>query len=186
MTNTALLVRQIKQSFHEYMDGITAQSLRDKGYQHMLVWGVAHHHLVDIAKQFAPDYSLATALWQCNVRECKLLATLLMPPDELSLATAQQWIDQADNIELIERLVFNLLQHCPFALTLAVNNLSAPRPLSCLAGLTILNRLLINNPALALPTQLIIPAAQHALATHHPALARAAYNLLLRLNIPIP
>ena len=38
-------VKTIKRSFRLYMNGVTAQSLRDKGADYKLSWGVSNQHL---------------------------------------------------------------------------------------------------------------------------------------------
>ena len=76
-------VRQIKQSFRLMMDGSVAQSMRDKGLDYHLNWGATLPRLREQADRLGYDYDLAIALWKENVRECKILATMVMPPDRM-------------------------------------------------------------------------------------------------------
>lgn len=84
-------IKDIKQSFRFYMNGITAQSLRDKGQPFHLIWGISLLHLHEMAADYPKDYDLACTLWNENIRECKILATLLMPEKELTHDTALKW-----------------------------------------------------------------------------------------------
>ena len=57
-------VRTIKQSFRLLMNGVTAQSMRDKGVQYKLNWGASLLHLREMAEEYEKDYDLAIALWK--------------------------------------------------------------------------------------------------------------------------
>ena len=86
-------ILQIKQSFRLMMDGATAQSMRDKGLDYHLNWGATLPRLREMAQSIAPSYPLAIALWKENVRECKILATMIMPPDEMLPDVADLWME---------------------------------------------------------------------------------------------
>ena len=45
-------VRTIKQSFRLLMNGVTAQSMRDKGVQYKLNWGASLLHLREMAAEY--------------------------------------------------------------------------------------------------------------------------------------
>ena len=102
------------------MNGVTAQSLRDKGLDYHLNWGASLGHLREMACDYEPSHELAMALWQENVRECKILATLLMPHDEMTFDEAWQWIGDTKTQEIAELATMHLYQHLPFAKTLAL------------------------------------------------------------------
>ena len=70
-------LKHIKQSFRLLMNGVTAQSLRDKGLEYHLNWGANLLHLKEMAEPYGKDYDLAITLWKEDIRECKILATLL-------------------------------------------------------------------------------------------------------------
>ena len=76
-------VKEIKQSFRLMMDGTIAQSMRDKGVNYHLNWGATLPRLQEKAAEIGKNYDLAIALWKENVRECKILATMIMPPNEV-------------------------------------------------------------------------------------------------------
>ena len=90
-------VRTIKQSFRLLMNGVTAQSMRDKGVQYKLNWGASLLHLREMAAEYEKDYDLAIALWKEPIRECKILATLLMPTDQLLPEVAEIWMEQTEH-----------------------------------------------------------------------------------------
>lgn len=134
-------LKKIKQSFRLLMNGVTAQSLRDKGLEYHLNWGANLLHLKDMAEPYGKDYDLAIALWKEDIRECKILATLIMPTDKFESDIATIWIEQLRSQEIAELLVMNLLQFVPYASDMAFQLLAEQAALPRLVGFNILSRL---------------------------------------------
>ena len=84
----------IKQSFRLFMDGTTSRSMAQKGIGYKINWGVPFHELRKMAAPYAPNYELAIELWKENIRECKIMATLIMPPERMSPELADVWTEQ--------------------------------------------------------------------------------------------
>ena len=61
-----------------------------------------------MAEQYGKDKSLAAALWQENIRECKILATLIMPAADFTASEAMEWAASLSTVEMAETAVFNL------------------------------------------------------------------------------
>ena len=74
---------EIKRSFRLLMSGPTSQSMRDKGIEYKINWGVPFVELKKMATEYGKDYDLAIELWKENIRECKILATLIMPAEKM-------------------------------------------------------------------------------------------------------
>ncbi len=129
------------------MDGVTAQSLRQKGCRCKVVWGASTQHLRSLAGHYQPDAELAEILWQSDVRECKILATMLMPVNEIDAETANRWLKETVEEEIVEQLVFNLLQHIPFAFVLALKWLDSDEFIPRLAALNLFGRLFMRKIA---------------------------------------
>ena len=140
--NTEEKVRKIKRSFRLYMNGVAAQSMRDKGMDYKINWGITLPHLREMAAEYGKDKDLATALWDSDVRECRLLATMLMPPEECDEDTACRLVGECVNQEQTEMLVFNLLQNVPCARTVARKMLFADDHKSMLCAYHLLSRLI--------------------------------------------
>lgn len=104
-------VKQIKRSFRLYMNGVTSTSMRQKGLDYKINWGVSQMDLRHMAEQYGKDKALAAALWQENIRECKILATLIMPAADFSASEAMEWAATLSTVEIAETVVFNLFQH---------------------------------------------------------------------------
>ena len=82
-------------------------------------WGVPFTELKKMAEEYGKDYDLAIELWKEDIRECKILATLIMPADKMLAEITDLWMEQVNNQEMVEMLVFNLLQNVEYAPVIA-------------------------------------------------------------------
>ena len=154
------VVKDIKQSFRQMMDGAVAQSMRDKGLNYHLNWGATIPRLQEKAEEirlrvngegFTVNgsglrvYDLAIALYKESVRECKILATMLMPPDEILPEVVDIWQEQIPSQEIAEQLAFNLYQHLPFAAEKAYQWIASDKEYDQLCGFHVLSRLFMNG-----------------------------------------
>ncbi len=137
--------KEIKQSFRQMMDGAVAQSMRDKGVDYKLNWGVTLPRLREKADEIGQDYHLAIALWKENVRECKILATMLMPAKEILPEVVDIWMEQIPSQEIAEQAAFNLFQHLPYAPEKAFQWISSEKEYDQLCGFHVLSRLFMNG-----------------------------------------
>ena len=143
--NTEKQLKEIKQSFRQMMDGKVAQSMRDKGLDYHLNWGATLPRLREKANMIGNDYDLAIALWKENIRECKILATMIMPPNEVQPEVIDIWMEQTPTQEIAEQAAFNLYQHLPFAPEKAYTWIASDKELYQLCGFHILSRLFMNG-----------------------------------------
>jgi len=146
-------IKEIKQSFRLMMDGAVAQSMRDKGLNYHLNWGATLPRLQAKAEEINLKsktsnlklYDLSIALWKENVRECKILATMLMPADEILPEVVDIWQEQIPSQEIAEQLAFNLYQHLPFAAEKAYQWIASDKEYDQLCGFHVLSRLFMNG-----------------------------------------
>jgi 3-methyladenine DNA glycosylase AlkD len=138
-------VKEIKLSFRQMMDGKVAQSMRDKGMNYHLNWGATLPRLQEKAQQLGKDYGLAIALWKENVRECKILATMVMPPEKMLPEVADIWMEQTPTIEIAEQAAFNLYQLMPQAAEKAFQWIAGDNDMAQLCGFHILSRLFMRG-----------------------------------------
>ena len=138
-------IKEIKRSFRQMMDGAVAQSMRDKGVDYHLNWGATLSRLRAKADEIGSNYDLAVALWKENVRECKILATMIMPPKEVLPEVIDIWMEQTPTQEIAEQAAFNLYQYLPFAPEKAYTWIAYDKPLFQLCGFHILTRLFMNG-----------------------------------------
>lgn len=138
-------VKEIKQSFRLMMDGMIAKSMRDKGLEYKLNWGATLPRLREKADEIGKNYDLAIALWKENVRECKVLATMIMPAERMLPEVADIWMEQTPNLEIAEQAAFNLYQYLPYAPAKAYTWMASEKELYQLCGFHIISRLFMNK-----------------------------------------
>lgn len=174
-------LKEIKQSFRLIMNGPASQSMREKGLSYKLNWGVPIMELRAMAKKYGKDYDLAIELFKEDIRECKILATLIMPPERMLPEIVDVWMEQTTMQEIAEQLAFNLLQHLDFAPVLAFEWIASDKPLYRLTGYALLGRLFMNGRQ---PDERgineFLDQVDEALSGGDNALKHAAYNCLLR------
>ncbi len=138
-------VKEIKRSFRLMMNGVAAQSMRDKGADYHVNWGASLPALKAKARETGKDYDLAIALWKENVRECKILATLVMPAEKMLPEVVDIWMEQTPSQEMAELASLNLYQHLPFAAEKAYKWIASEKPLYQQCGFHVLSRLFMNG-----------------------------------------
>lgn len=136
---------EIKRSFRLLMNGPVSQSMREKGMDYKLNWGVSLPHLQEMAREYGKDRDLAIALWKEDIRECKILATLIMPANEMSRELVDVWMEQLHSQEMAEMLSFHLLQHLDFAPALAYEWMASDKDLYQLTAYHLLSRLFLRG-----------------------------------------
>lgn len=134
-------VKEIKSCFRLYMNGVVSQSMREKGLGYKINWGIGLPELKSIAARYGKDYDLAIELWKEDIRECKILATLIMPALQMKFDLVELWVSQIQNQEIAEMSAFNLFQYVPDAKDLAFKWISSEQTLVLLCGYNVLARL---------------------------------------------
>lgn len=175
------LARQIKRSFRLFMNGETSHSMREKGVEYGVNWGIELHRLRTMAAEYPKSRALAEELWQSKVRECKIMATLLMPAGEMTLEQAGAWAATLPSVELAELCALNVFQNIAGAEALAYEWIAGTDTLSAICGFHLLSRLLVKGHVPDREqSERFAEALVVALQQDHFALRRAAYNCALR------
>ena len=86
-------IREIKSKFRLFMNGMVSQSMREKGIDYKLNFGIEYPRIKEIAADYPCSHELAQALWKENIRECKIMAGLLQPVDGFCREIAEIWIE---------------------------------------------------------------------------------------------
>lgn len=130
------------------MNGMVSQSMREKGMEYKLNFGIEYPRIKEIAAGYEPDHELAQALWKENIRECKILAGLLQPADTFYPEIADIWIEGMDYPELAEYTVMNLFQRLPYASEVVFRWMADEREMFQLCGFLLMARLLMKGERL--------------------------------------
>lgn len=141
-------LKQIKGRFRLMMNGMASQSMREKGLGYSINWGVSLPTLKTLAEEYGKDYELAIELWKENIRECKILATLIMPPADMQPDLACLWVSQVPNQEIAAMVSFNLFQYIDGAKDLAFKWLASESELEQMCGYNVLSRLFMRGETL--------------------------------------
>ena len=107
-------VREIKKSLRLAMNGVVSTLQRRQGLDYKINFGVEIPRLKGIAGAHAKEKELAEALWQDNIRECKMLAIFLMPENG-AVEVADRWIAETKFTEIADQLAMHLLCILPDA-----------------------------------------------------------------------
>lgn len=174
-------VKEIKQSFRLVMNGPASQSMREKGLKYKLNWGVPVPTLKVMAKDYGKNYDLAIELFKEDIRECKILATMIMPPERMLPEIIDVWMEQTTQNEIAEQLAFNLLQYLDYAPMLAFEWIATDKPIYKLTGYHLLSRLFMKGKE---PDERgineFLDQVEADLQGDDNSLKHAAYNCLLR------
>ncbi|KAA6336495.1 hypothetical protein EZS27_015352 [termite gut metagenome] len=108
-------LKDIKTQFRLFMNGVVSQSMREKGLNYKLNFGIELPRLKAIATAHEKSHKLAQTLWKEDIRESKILAGLLQPIDSFFPEIADIWVGDIRNIEIAEFTCMNLFQHLPYA-----------------------------------------------------------------------
>jgi len=134
-------LKEIKQSFRLLMNGVASHSMRQKGVEYKINWGVPVPELQQMAVEYGKDYDLAIELWKEDIRECQVLATLIMPAERMDNDLVDVWMERVRTQEMAELLAFHLLQHLRFAPSLAYQWIASDKNMYQLCGYQLLARL---------------------------------------------
>lgn len=174
-------LKKIKQSFRLMMNGPVSQSMREKGLNYKINWGVPIPSLKQMAKEYGKDYDLAIELFKEDIRECKILATMIMPPEKFLPEIADIWMEQTISYEIAEQLAFNLMQYVDYAPVIAFEWIASDKPLYKLTGYHLLSRLFMKGQE---PDERgineFLDQADSDLSGDDAMVKHAAYNCLLR------
>ena len=168
-------IKEIKSKFRLFMNGSVSQSMREKGMDYKVNFGIEYPRIKEIAAGYTPGHDLAQALWKENIRECKIMAGLLQPVDTFYPEIADIWIEDMHYPELAEYTVMNLFQRLPYASEAAFRWMADEREYFQLCGFLLMARLfskglLLNERAEAE----FLDQAFASIESEYPAVKRAA------------
>ena len=140
-------IREIKRQFRMAMNGIVSTSMREKGMDYKINFGLTLPLIKRIAEKYSPNAELAELLWKENIRESKILATLLYPAQELTPEIMQRWADTNAYREKADMCCMNLFEKVPFALDKALKWISSDNEMLRYTGFQLITRLAIAKNA---------------------------------------
>lgn len=106
-------ITKIRRLIRASMNGVTVESMQEKGLNYEKNFGVALPRLREIATQFEPNLQLATQLWLLGIRETMIIGSLLVPMHEFSCQNALEWHNKITTTELAEIISMTLFSKLP-------------------------------------------------------------------------
>lgn len=112
-------IKEIYKKISLYENGPASDTLRNYGFRYKVIFGLSIGDIKKIAQDYTPNHELALKLREKDVREAHILAAFL---DDLSINDFDyiiELVNKADNIEIVEQMVKNMLANLNFAPLLA-------------------------------------------------------------------
>ncbi|MEG2573920.1 MAG: DNA alkylation repair protein, partial [Bacteroides sp.] len=138
-------LKEIKTQLRLSMNGVVSQSMREKGLDYKLNFGVELPRIKEIASGYEQNHDLAQTLWKENVRESKILAAMLQPVDSFFPEIADIWVEDMHYSEIAELTCMNLFQYLPYAPAKAFRWIADDREYFQLCGFLLAARLFIRG-----------------------------------------
>jgi len=110
-TQIAEIERKIKLS----MNGIVSDKMIQSGIHYKKNYGVSIHRIKEIAFLYTPGHELAQRLWDLQIRETMIMATLLEPVESFHPDLAHKWAGSFNQIEIIEQACMNLFSKLSYS-----------------------------------------------------------------------
>lgn len=137
-------LREVKRMLRGVMSGPVSASMRGQGLNYKVNFGVDQPRLRELSAEiigFSDDaYALAQALWKENIRECRILACMIMPPDRFPSDMAMEWVEQLHYAEEAQALVMYLLSEEAYAADMAFRLVAAEEKMQRLVAWLIFGR----------------------------------------------
>lgn len=111
---TKEVIIDIKKELRANMNGIASAAMRQSA-DYRVNFGVELPRIINISKEFEASHELAQALWKESVRECRILATILMPTDRFDEELCDIWVEDIHTIEIAQLFCLNLMSKLKFA-----------------------------------------------------------------------
>lgn len=177
------IIRNIRRDLRLAMNGVVSSSMRNKGVDYKLNFGVDIPRIKGIAEKYESSATLAKELWKLDVRELKILSTMLYPVEEFKEQDAYIWANEIPNQEIRENLCRNLLQELPYADVLVQKWTADSSESLRLTGYWLLTRLMLIKADVVERIN-TIPIVEKALVDVHSddsLLTTAALNVLKQI-----
>ncbi len=133
------------------MNGVASQKMREAGMPYHLIFGIELPRLREILLDYPKDRAFAQQLWHENVRESRLAAILLTPPEEYLAEVADIWVHELKTAEEASLLAMTLVSPQRWASDYAFRWIACGEELPMICGLYTLCHLLRGGDVRLMP-----------------------------------
>lgn len=137
---TLVKIQEIKALIKHRMNGEVAENMRLAGIVYKVNYGVSIPELREIAQQYVGDHDLALELFKEDIRECKIIASLIDDPAKVTGEQIDSWSEDFDNPEIVEQACSNLIWKSKYALSRSIEWCISGNELLRKAGMLIIGR----------------------------------------------
>jgi 3-methyladenine DNA glycosylase AlkD len=109
------------------------------------VYGVSIPNLRKIAKEIGTNHDLAQKLWASNIRETRILASMIADPKMVTEEQMETWVKGFDYWEICDQCCMNLFEKTEFAYQKAVEWSTSEREFTKRAGFVLMARLAVSD-----------------------------------------
>ena len=174
------------------MNGVAAAAMRNAGMQvdYRVNFGVELPRLQQYAIELSVLHAdrlpqLAQSLWKESVRECRMLAILLYPPNDMLPEVADIWVDSLHGVELVQIASLHLWSRMPQASVLSFRWIASENEIRQLAGCYTLIHLLRSTTLSERSEQELMDQLSVLLQSDNPQL-RSVAQKLQQIIKPLP
>lgn len=178
------IIKSIKRDFRLGMNGVVSTSMREKGMNYKINFGLSLPQIRTIAQKYPQNSEVAEMLWKENIRESKLLATMLYPLNDMTLDKAEEWICNIEYNEVSDIVSMYLFAKVSYAEELVLRNIKSNNENKIYFGFRLLTRLLINKTEInSSSINEIINIAKDFTSSNNISVALVANDVLQRLGV---
>lgn len=185
METTEQKIRNIKQAFRLKMNGIASNSMRQKGVEYGINWGIPLGELKRMSEQMGKNSALGLALWKERVRECNILAVFVLPAEDLEDDIIEELFCQIKTQEMAEIAASGLFAKVRNAVPLALRHIARGGTLPAIAGYNIISRLVKDGKGETINERDLLEIVDQAVCSiqsGNVSLSHAAYTCLMNLS----
>lgn len=107
--------REVLNYLKEKSDPDRIAGMRRFGINTETVYGVSIPELRSLAKKIGVDHNLAQGLWDSNVHEARILASMVNDPEQVDEQQADRWVGDFNSWDVCDQVCMNLFEDCSFA-----------------------------------------------------------------------
>jgi len=108
-------IREVLTTLDGMADPSRLAGMQRYGIATDMALGVAVPRLRELARSLGHDHELASALWDAEIHEARLLATMVDDPAQVTETQMEAWVRELGSWDLCDQLAGNLFDRAPFA-----------------------------------------------------------------------
>ena len=177
------IIKSIKNEFRLGMNGVISTSMRNKGMDYKIIFGLSLPQLRNIAEKYSFNKEVAEILWNEDIRESKLLATMIYPYEEMNIEVAKLWINDICFTEVADISTMFLFSKLSYADELIMDNINSEDDNKKYFAMRLFIRLVINKTDInSNIITMVKEAANRYINSDNIAVATIANDIILRLE----